>query len=285
MRYGIQAPIPQFVGGVRKWGTGRNGRNITAVVIHRMEGTLDGSDSWLRSRHSGSASTHFAVGAWGWLNRRLHRYQIRQWVDTSNSAFGWAARPTDNPTPLAYSTLGADLRNSRADLNWQVIAVEVEGFFHQSWPTGLAPKVKELLAAISRSHGPLVVMAHTDCSSKPCPGMATFQAAMPGYYGKRLGAVPKPPAPKPPAQERDLYEWVASMGHQIPKRAVARKGAVPLKNPDGTPHSKAAGKPAYAFPSDTTVEVIGGTHGMWASRRVGGDGLFLVRNVDVVRWL
>lgn len=204
MRYGIWAPIPMWVGNTRKWSLGRNGRRITAVVIHRMEGTLDGSDSYLRREFADyypyprlNASTHFGVGAWGWLNRSLRRYQIRQWVDTTNSAFGWAARPTDTPTTVAKNTLGGDLGNPYADLNWQVIAVEIEGFASQPWAPGLNTKVKELLDAIARAHGPLVVMAHTDCSSKPCPGMATFLAAMPGYYGQRLSTgLPDTSVPK-----------------------------------------------------------------------------------------
>lgn len=186
MRYGVWAPIPQYASGVRKWTSGRNGRRITAVVIHRMDGTLDGSDSWLRSPYSGSASTHFGVGAMGWLNRSLRRWQIRQWVDTTNTAYGWAARPTDDPTELARRVLPPDLYDWRADLNWQVIAVEVEGFYYNQWAPGLANKVKELLYAIARAHGPLIVMAHTDCSTKPCPGMTTFKAAMPGWYGSRI---------------------------------------------------------------------------------------------------
>ena len=197
----VHAPIPMFSNGVRKWSLGRNNRKITAVVIHRMDGTLDGSDSWLRSRNSGSASTHYGVGAWGWLNRALKRYQIRQWVDTSNSAFGWAARPTDVPTTVARNTLGGDLYNPSADLNWQVIAVEVEGFSWQPWPSGITTLVKQLLQEIARVHGPLVVMAHTDCSTKPCPGMTTFLQAMPGYYGRRLSTGLPDTAPPPPPEE------------------------------------------------------------------------------------
>jgi hypothetical protein len=187
MRYGVWAPIPQYASGVRKWNYGRNGRRITAVVIHRMDGTLDGSDSWLRSYKSGTASTHFGVGAWGWLNRAAGRYQIRQWVDTANTAYGWAARPTDTPTALARNTLGGDLYSSYADLNWQVIAIEVEGFYYQPWPAGVTAKVKELLGAIARVHGPLVIMGHTDISNKPCPGMATVPWGSIGGYGGRIG--------------------------------------------------------------------------------------------------
>jgi hypothetical protein len=187
VRYGVWAPIPQYTNGVRKWTAGRAGRRITAVVIHKMDGNLDGSDSWLRSYKSGSASTHFGVGCWGWANRAIQRYQIRQWVDTTNSAYGWSARPTDSPTALARSVLAPDLWNGSADLNWQVIHIETEGWSTQRWPAGLTAKVRELLAAIGRSHGPLVIMAHTDISSKPCPGMSTVPWTALGGYGGRIG--------------------------------------------------------------------------------------------------
>ena len=206
MRYGIWAPIPQWVGGTRKWTAGRNWRRMTAVVIHRMDGTLDGSDGWLRREYDQygnrlSASTHFAVGAWGWINRSLHRYQTRQWVDTLNTAYGWAARPTDTPTSLARATLGGDLYNPAADLNWQVIHVEVEGWSHQLWPRGITTRVAELLTAIGRAHGPLVIMAHTDISSKPCPGMSTVPWGSIGGYGGRISQPALPDTTTPPKDE------------------------------------------------------------------------------------
>lgn len=186
-RYGLWAPIPEWVGGTRKWGRGRNGRRITAVVIHRMDGSLEGSDAWLRRQYDQfgnrlNASTHFAVGLWNGVP------QIRQWVDTANSAFGWSARPTDTPTPLAVRTL-TNLYSGSEDLNWQVISVEVEGWSTQAWDSRTRDKVKELLRWIYKAHGNLVVMAHTDISWKPCPGMTTFKAALPGYYGTRLGTI------------------------------------------------------------------------------------------------
>lgn len=81
---------------------------------------------------------------------------------------------------------------------------------------------------------------------------------------------------------RDLYQWIPSMRHQKPKPVIVRKGAVPLANPDGTAHS-----PGYSFPVDTQLEVIGShttTGQLWAARRYGGNGLFLIRDADVVRW-
>jgi hypothetical protein len=188
-RYGVWAPIPMWVRSTRKWVSGRNGRRLTAVVIHRMEGTLEGSDSYLRREFADyypyprlNASTHFGVGLW------YGTPQIRQWVDTANTAWGWSARPTDTPTAVARNTL-TNLYSGSEDLNWQVISVEVEGFASQAWDYRTRDKVKELLRWIYKTHGNVVVMAHTDCSTKVCPGMYTFGQALPGYYGKRLGTI------------------------------------------------------------------------------------------------
>ncbi len=164
-----------------------------------MEGSLEGSDSYLRREYADyypfarlGASTHFGVGLWNGTP------QIRQWVDTVNSAYGWAAAPTAVPTAVAKAVFGDQLYGkttwpyygARTDLNRHVIAIEVEGFASQAWESRTTAKVKELLVAISRFHGPLWVTAHTDMSIKVCPGMATFNAALPGYYGRRLGSLP-----------------------------------------------------------------------------------------------
>lgn len=183
------SPIPQRTGGVVKWST-RVGTRPRAIVIHRMDGSLEGSDSWLKSPKSGSASTHFGVGLWNGTP------QVRQWVDTAFSAFGWAATPTDTPTAVGMSVFKDRLVRygsypywrSTSDLNRDVIAIEVEGFASQSWNPAVILKVKQLIAALIQHYGPLWIVAHTDMSTKPCPGMYTFLQALPGYYGKRLGS-------------------------------------------------------------------------------------------------
>lgn len=232
-RYGLWVPIPMWVGGTQKWIAGRAGRRLTAVVIHRMEGSLEGSDSYLRRERADyypyprlNASTHFGVGLWNGVP------QIRQWVDTANTAWGWSARPTDTPTALARNTL-YNLYNSYEDLNWQVISVEVEGFAYQSWDYRTTAKVKELLGWIYRTHGNLVIMAHTDCSTKPCPGMATFQAALPGYYGNRLGNIfGTAPAPTPPPS--GVLNMPAVPGYAPPAQGKVSAGVNLRTSPNHT---------------------------------------------------
>lgn len=59
--------------------------SVHGVVLHIMEGTLDGSDSWFRNPSS-QASSHFGVGTDG---------RIYQWVDTADRAWAQAAGNRD----------------------------------------------------------------------------------------------------------------------------------------------------------------------------------------------
>lgn len=55
--------------------------SVSGVVLHIMQGSIDGSDSWFRNSAS-QASAHFGVGKKG---------QIYQWVDTADRAWAQAA--------------------------------------------------------------------------------------------------------------------------------------------------------------------------------------------------
>lgn len=55
--------------------------SVQGVVLHIMEGTLDGSDSWFRNP-TAQASAHFGVGRDG---------RIYQWVDTADRAWAQVA--------------------------------------------------------------------------------------------------------------------------------------------------------------------------------------------------
>src|SRR5574338_705385 len=243
-RYGVWAPIPMWVGSTRKWASGTNNRRRTAVVIHRMEGTLMGSDSYLRREFADyspyprlNASTHFGIGNWN------GNIQVRQWVDTANTAFGWAARPTDTPSAVAQRTL-TNLWSGYEDLNWQTIHVEVEGFYYQAWNSRWTPALKGLLKWLYQTHGNLTVMVHTDCSSKPCPGLSKFMAGMPGYYGAKLanifGTVTPSPTPVPsdvrvgglPVNYTSRYGWKATIKAYKPRRNGASIASANFGNTD-----------------------------------------------------
>jgi hypothetical protein len=237
-----------------------------------MLGYLEGTDSYFRREFTDyypygrfRASVHFGVGLWRGTPTILN------WVDTIYSAWGWAASPNDVPTPLAQRVLGDLMYRiqswpyfaSRIDLNRAVIAIEVEGLHYSDpWHPGVTAKVKELIDAIIRVHGPMTILTHQDCSPKACPGLPALYDALPGYYGKTLGSIPKPEEPK-------VYEWVRRMIRQDPKK---------LHIPAGVPVYRTPGTNAYAKSTGQTVVMVGElrNEGLWAFLS-SPTGLGLVR--------
>jgi hypothetical protein len=225
-----------------RWIPHRNGRVITAMIYHRMLGHLKGTDEWFRDYRSGTTSTHWGIGFMSAFDRLIGRAQTRQWVDSNWTAYGWAWRPNDTPTQEARNTLGADLYNPSADLNWQVLHVEVEGLtFSEPWHPAFVTEAKKLEAAIYAAHGPVVRLFHSDCSPKTCPGY--WPAAMGPHGAKLFTSVPKPAPP-----EEDVYEWVRRVRYQDPKK---------MKIPSGVPVYRAPGQARYAISQGSTVNLIG----------------------------
>ena len=97
----IQKDAPNF------W-SGRKGFRPEAVVIHIMEGTLPGTDSWFASSSS-QVSAHYGVGKSG---------EIHQYVKEGDTA--WHAGRVDRPT---WKLLKPDINP-----NLYTIGVEQEGY-------------------------------------------------------------------------------------------------------------------------------------------------------------
>src|SRR6266702_2738436 len=70
-----------------------------SVVLHVMEGILDGTDSWFRNPQA-QASAHFGVGTDG---------RVYQWVDTANKAWAQCERVAEI-LAWAHTTHGVPLR-------------------------------------------------------------------------------------------------------------------------------------------------------------------------------
>jgi len=83
----IFKPSPNFV-------TGRQGYTPIAIVIHIMEGTIGGTDSWFGSPKS-QVSAHYGVGT----NGEVHRYVLETNV-------AWHAGRVNNPTWKLIKTGG-----------------------------------------------------------------------------------------------------------------------------------------------------------------------------------
>lgn len=91
---------------------GRSGLKPTAIVLHVMEGTLSGTDSWFRNPKA-QASTHYGIGKNG---------EIWQWVNEYDMAYGngRVASPT-------WSLI------TKQNPNLYTVSIEHEGYTGQPW--------------------------------------------------------------------------------------------------------------------------------------------------------
>jgi len=93
--------------------TGRNGEKPIAIVLHIMEGTLEGSASWFNDPQSG-ASSHYGIGKDG---------RIWQFVDETNAA--WTNGQVNFPS--------WKLLKPNINPNLYTISIEHEGFPGEPW--------------------------------------------------------------------------------------------------------------------------------------------------------
>jgi N-acetyl-anhydromuramyl-L-alanine amidase AmpD len=93
---------------------GRAGQSAIAIVDHIMQGTMESTNGWFKSRRS-EASTHFGVARDG---------RIWQWVEVENTA--WANGVMQNPDPSVAWL--AECRNENINPNTRTISIEHEGY-------------------------------------------------------------------------------------------------------------------------------------------------------------
>jgi len=115
----IQKNTPNF------W-SGRKGHRPEAVVVHIMEGTLSGTDSWF-ANSSSQVSAHYGVGKNGEINR---------YVKEGDTA--WHAGRVDRPT---WKLLKPDINP-----NLYTIGIEHEGYANDIW----TDEMKRASAALIR---------------------------------------------------------------------------------------------------------------------------------------
>lgn len=134
---------------------GRRGYKPEAIVIHIMEGSLAGTDSWFRQSVS-KVSAHYGIGKQG---------EIHQYVSESDTA--WHAGRVSNPTWKGIK--------SKVNPNLYTIGIEHEGKAHTFWSDAMyqasANLIKEICQRwkipIDRTH----IIGHREIfSGKTCPG-------------------------------------------------------------------------------------------------------------------
>jgi len=131
-----------------------------AIVIHIMEGSLAGTDTWFASRES-QVSAHYSVGKSG----EVHQYVDEP--DTANHA-GIVEHPT-------WVGLKRDSRGKPINPNCYTIGIEHEGRDGDLFTDAQYEATAALIADISaRWHIPIdplhVIPHHAIRASKPCPG-------------------------------------------------------------------------------------------------------------------
>lgn len=82
------------------------------IILHIMEGTLDGSDSWFRNPQA-QASAHFGIGKDG---------RVFQWVDTADKAWAQAQGNPRNISIENEGNAGDSLTAAQLERNAEILA-------------------------------------------------------------------------------------------------------------------------------------------------------------------
>lgn len=137
---------------------GRQGYRPEAIVIHVMDGTLKGTDSWFASTQSG-VSAHYGVGKTG---------EVHQYVKEEDSA--WCNGIVNKPT---WSLLKPGVNPNR-----YTIGIEHEGNASDPWPEAMIKASAELVREVCGRWGIPIDRDHIighyqiDGVKKPnCPGI------------------------------------------------------------------------------------------------------------------
>lgn len=146
-------PSPNFT-------PGRKSYAPIAIVIHIMEGSLDGTDSWFSSTQS-VVSAHYGIG----INGEVHQY-----VDEADSA--WHAGRVHAPTwPLLKPVGDGTFINP----NYYTVGIEHEGNEETVWSDATYKSSSTMISEIAqrwnipidRQH---IIGHHEIYSLKICPG-------------------------------------------------------------------------------------------------------------------
>lgn len=148
----INIPSPNF-------STGRRGFAPITIVIHIMEGTLTGTDSWFRNPAS-QVSAHYGIGRTG---------ETHQYVKETDTA--WHAGRVNAPSWRLIKPSGTTFINP----NYYTIGIEHEGNEDSDWTDAMYNASAELVKLISaRWNIPLnrdhIIGHHEIYSLKTCPG-------------------------------------------------------------------------------------------------------------------
>lgn len=149
----ISIPSPHFT-------TGRKIYSPITVVIHIMEGTLTGTDSWFKDPRS-KVSAHYGIGKNG---------EVHQYVKETDTA--WHAGRVNAPS---WQLIKQAANGLFVNPNYYTIGIEHEGNENSDWPDAMYASSAEMVRSIcSRWNIPIdrnhVIGHHEIYSLKTCPG-------------------------------------------------------------------------------------------------------------------
>lgn len=165
-------PSPNF-------SAGRKGYQPEAVVIHIMEGTLGGTDSWFKNPLSG-VSAHYGIGATG---------EVHQYVQEADTA--WHTGRVHGPS---WSLIKPAGNNQYVNPNYYTIGIEHEGNEKSKWTDAMYEGSSDVIAAVcgrwniplDRAH----IIGHREIYSlKTCPGLKVDLAKLVDISRQKAGIV------------------------------------------------------------------------------------------------
>lgn len=142
---------------------GRHSYSPIAIVIHIMDGTLSGTDSWFQEQNS-KVSAHFGIGK----NGDVHQYVLQ-----TNTA--WHAGRVHEPSWRLIKKTPPGSANLYINPNYYTLGIEHEGKEDSDWTDEMYQSSSQLIAALSKKWDiPLdrdhIIGHHEIYSLKTCPG-------------------------------------------------------------------------------------------------------------------
>ncbi len=185
-----------------------------AIVVHVMEGTLNGTDVWFNDPKA-QVSAHYGIGKNG---------DVHQYVEEQDTAFHAG-------TVVSPSWRG--LKQS-VNPNFYTIGIEHEGTAEEAWPwadaqlTASAALIGEIAARwsipLDTEH---VITHHSIRASKPCPGAnVKIEEIL-----ARVPAAPVPPTVAAPAVTQVNALKSVNLRFQAPSSSARIVRVIPANTP------------------------------------------------------
>jgi N-acetylmuramoyl-L-alanine amidase len=208
-----QVPSPNFFPGRKTW-------KPIAIVIHIMEGSLSGTDSWFQSADS-KVSAHYGVGRNG---------EVHQYVQENDSA--WHAGRVFTPSWQLIQPSGD---GTYYNPNYYTVGIEHEGDEATVWTDATYAASSSLIRDIStRWNIPLdrnhVIGHHEIYAKKACPGNKVDLLKLIALAS--ASGQPPPAAPVAPSLIKILQLGMATTTVRLNIRSSPDRNQAPLTTID-----------------------------------------------------